>query len=356
MIETSEIAYRLRILRQQHRLSMDGLVQRMNGALSKMAISKYERAQIRPTYESLCLLAKALRVKADYFTQPPLNMKLMGHRFQLDQMTDVERQAMQQIRDQIQIYVCTEQFADAKIHFTNPLRNATVRDYEAVERATQRLRRAWELGSQPIVSVYELLVQHGIRVIEFCAEQRHLDGLSFYVGDGLPFVCINTHSNTTVERKRFTALHELAHLLLHLNPMQAEEYHTIYPDSQLKAPDVERLAHRFAGSLLIPESVLRNRLGEHRTDVDVAELISLKNLYGISVAASIHRTADVGIMPYDLYRQWYGLHVLPNIMEEGWGHFPIPETADRQLLMQMRGENVVVREKKTNPRCCAGSS
>ena len=70
-------------------------------------------------------------------------------------------------------------------------------------------RDFWNIGSDGIINVIDLLEEHGIKVIEIDAPES-FDGLSSMVNDLYPVIVLNKAFSS--ERKRFTALHELGHL------------------------------------------------------------------------------------------------------------------------------------------------
>lgn len=63
-------AVRLNNSRMINGYSMDELVDAMGNEVSKMAISKYEKAQLFPNSSVLVFLAKALNQSVDYFFRP----------------------------------------------------------------------------------------------------------------------------------------------------------------------------------------------------------------------------------------------------------------------------------------------
>jgi hypothetical protein len=110
----------------------------------------------------------------------------------------------------------------------------------------------------------------------------------------------------------------------------------------LKAPGIESLCHRFAGAMLITAGNMQRRLGSTRSILTLNELISIDNLYGISISALVHRAHDLGIIPDTEYDRWFDERISSNPMEEGWGHYPIQEAADRTLLLEqiLRSEEI----------------
>ena len=331
-------ARRLYIARRLLGLSMDELVGRMDGTLSKMAISKYERGLMTPSAESLRKIAEAVALPLDFFTRIPLQITCSHYRHDRDISPEELDAFTSDVRNQVELYCAAEELTAQQVQFRNPLRRRVARIPQDAEVAAGRLRELWHIGQQPIVSVYEMLELHGIRVVETCIEDKRVEGLSFFVDKRVPFVIINTYINKTVERKRFTALHELAHLLLRLEPTSLclSGHH---PDRTL-ADTAERLAHRFAGAMLLPSPCLEFRLGLQRDGLDLDELISIRNLYGISIAATVHRARDLEIITPACYDDIYNNCINRNRMETGWGAYPIKETADRYKRLGKRIKSV----------------
>lgn len=326
------------------RLSMDQLVGLMgDDAVSKMAISKIERGLLQPSDHTLQAIARACRVPVSYFSAPTVDIARMEFRFDRSTPVKQREQIVACVKAAIEAHVTLHSYDLEHTTFVNPLAGMKGSNYPDMDEAANRLRQAWEIGRQPIFSVYELLQDHGIHVMEMDIDDKRIDGASTYVNGTLPVVVINSRHCTTTERKRFTALHELAHLLLHIQPITEQAYadyrQSLTPIDRLssvKCPDAERLCHHFAGAMLLPEASLRRRVGGHRTSVDIEELISLRNMYGISISAAVHQLHDLCLIDDACYNHLYDTHITPNRMEEGLGSFPIPETADTDELFRIR--------------------
>ncbi|HSO87556.1 MAG TPA: ImmA/IrrE family metallo-endopeptidase [Draconibacterium sp.] len=80
-------------------------------------------------------------------------------------------------------------------------------------------------------------------------EPHDFDGLSSFVDHKIPVIVVNL--NFPVERKRFTLLHELGHLLLSVNQNFTEK-------------EVENDFNRYAGAILIPQSKMIAEFGPSR--------------------------------------------------------------------------------------------
>ena len=90
--------------------------------------------------------------------------------------------------------------------------------------------------------------------------------------------------NHTVERKRFTALHELGHLVLRFSP-------------ELSDIEKESLCHAFAVAMLIPNETFIQEVGsKKRNIISIGELMNIKETYGISIQAIMARTKSLQII------------------------------------------------------------
>ena len=63
----NSFSIRLREARLMMGLSMDKLVERTNGAITKQSISRYEKGIMRPKRDALQAIAKALNISEAYF-------------------------------------------------------------------------------------------------------------------------------------------------------------------------------------------------------------------------------------------------------------------------------------------------
>jgi Zn-dependent peptidase ImmA (M78 family) len=174
-----------------------------------------------------------------------------------------------------------------------------------------------------------MLEDNGVRVIEMEAPEE-FDGLSTYVGN-IPVVVIN--KNYSVERKRFTGLHELGHLVLSIE----------------EGADKERICHAFAGALLLPDDCLEKLIGEKRSNIAPGELVSIKEQFGISVQAVMMRAQLKGIIDKNAAgRFWKSM--AGNRKEEGLGSYAGREKSYRfeHLVFRLAAEDVVSMSKAAN--------
>jgi Zn-dependent peptidase ImmA (M78 family) len=170
------------------------------------------------------------------------------------------------------------------------LSKTTVKDQEEVEEAAEELREQWDLGQDPIYSIISLMEEHEIKVIEIDEDLSNFDGLSAFVGEKYPVIVVN--KNMPVERKRFTLLHELAHLLLNISDDNAKQ-------------DREKFCHRFAGAVLLPRAVVWDQFGKNRNHITFNELFSVQRHFGISVSAIIYRLYHNKVISQEMQRRFF---------------------------------------------------
>ena len=97
----------------------------------------------------------------------------------------------------------------------------------------------------------------------------------------------------SIERIRFTVIHELAHLLLQF------ENNIISNQKQ-----IEKYCHYFSSSFLLPNENLISMIGKNRNYIAIQELISIKEYYGISMRAIILRLKELSIISEIYYKKW----------------------------------------------------
>ena len=280
-------ARRLRNARVMAGYSMDDLVREMGNSVSKMTISKLERQQIRPSSSIVMSLSDALRVSPDYFFRP-FTAEINSIRFRSSgrKMSAKEEKTLKnRISDMIEKYLTLEEICNASVSFVSPV-SSVITDGDDARKAAETVRRAWALGTDGIVSVVSLLEEKGIKVLETEAPLS-FDGLSAVVNDDIRVVVLN--SSHFPERRRFTACHELGHLVLSF-------------DSALSEKEEEKLCHVFASELLLPESVFRILIGTSRASLSYQEMKALQLRYGISCDALMYKAMDSGIISEAKYR------------------------------------------------------
>lgn len=276
------IGERIRQARGASGLSLRGLAEK--AGVSAMAISKYETGKSTPTSHVLLSLARALEVRVEYFFRPSrVTLRDVEYRKHAKLPQKLLHQIKGDVVEQLERYFELELFLPGRpikpFRLPPGLPN-TVNEYAEIERVADIVRKAWQLGTNPIPDLTDALEERGLKIIQSNAlHGAKFDGLAAIV-DGTPVIVVG--SEWPGDRQRFTLAHELGHLILK-NRLGVQL-------------DEEKAANRFAGAFLVPAFEVRKELGERRTWLEPKELCVLKKAYGASMGAWKHRALDLGIL------------------------------------------------------------
>ena len=323
-------AERLKSARKMKGWSLQELADNITIAISKQALNKYEQNLMKPTGEVLIALSKALEVKPDYFLkESAIELAPVEFRKKAKLSPKQEDSIKEKVKDFLERYLEVEQLLNIKTKFSNPIKKLTLSEVDEVEAAALKLIDGWNLGYDPIPNVIEMLEDNGVRVMEIDAPEE-FNGLSTFVGE-IPVVVIN--KNYSVEGKRFTALHELGHLVLSIE----------------EGADKERICHAFAGALLLPDDCIEKLICDKRSNIAPGELVSIKEQFGISVQAIMMRAQLKGIIDKNASGRFWK-SIAGNKKEEGLGSYAGREKSYRfeHLVFRLAAEDVVSMSKAAN--------
>ena len=282
---------RLKSAREMNGLSMANLVEKMADIVSKQAISKYEAGKMHPNSTVLIKLAEILGVKVDYFFRP-FTVSLSGIEFRKKaKMTEKARKSVeQQVMDHVERYFEIEEIAGIERNASSLRREEIIRSREDVIKLVQEIRKDWGLGKDGITDVISLLENKGIKVIEFDAPCE-FDGLSGTAGEDIVIV-LNSNIQPT-ERKRFTTLHELGHLIMNF-------------DESVDEKAKEKLCHAFASEFLIPSEVFKDIIGDiSKSTLNMVAFAEIQHNFGISIDALIKKADDEGMITGNRYKNYH---------------------------------------------------
>lgn len=266
-------ATRLSTARQRRQLTKKGLAER--AGLSMPTLTRLEGGKTEPERETVFALAQALSFPIEFFYLDDcevLRPEAVSFR-SLSTLSARQRDAALaagsfafEVHDWI-----SKRFELPKPQLMN------LRDEDPIS-AAETLRSHWGLGTQPIEHMVKVLESKGVRVFALAEQHKHVDAFSCWHKD-VPFVFLNTFKSA--ERSRFDAAHEVGHLCLHVHGATTRDR------------NVEREADSFASALLIHHSDLLAHLPRQPS---LAQLISAKRRWGVSVSALARTAHDAGLI------------------------------------------------------------
>ena len=284
---------RLKLARKMAGFSLQELADALKNKVTKQSLNKYEMGMMNPSGEVLMAISSTLKIKPDYFLkrgQVELGEILFRKKASLSKKN--EEAIVEKVRDYVERYLEIENIVGIQPEFKNPLKNLKISNKNEVEAAAIKLRREWDLGTDPINNIIEMLELKGIKVL-LIDDVDEIDGLAVLTSRGIPVVVVNTR-NKSIERIRFTIIHELAHLLLNLEKTVAD-----------KPKEVEIFCHFFSSCFLLPSEMLTKLIGSaKRNYIQINELISIKEYFGISIRAIVHRLRELEIIIDSYYQRW----------------------------------------------------
>lgn len=288
------IGPRIKQLRLARGMSLDTLAAELGGVVTKQALSKYELGKSQPSARVLTRLAAALGVKTSQLATPPaVEVAFIGYRRRASLPPREQEQIESAVAYALEQRVWLQRCLQATATIDLPIMSLAVRTLDEADDAALHVRSQWGLGSEPIANVTATLEDHLVHVIEIDGGDR-FDGISAIARDSEQHaisaaVVSDTHIDG--ERQRLNLTHELGHLVLDVSQVAHEEL-------------IEPLAFRFGAALLAPASLLRQEVGARRSFLSLEELLLLKQRFGMSIQALLHRLRDLGIISEAAYVQW----------------------------------------------------
>lgn len=269
--------------------SLRSLADALGNQLSHTTLQKYEKGALTPESRTLGMIARALDVRLEYFLKED-SLKLEA--FEYRKLSKLGKKEQKRIEEEafefferyleIESILEIEQEQLPRFDLAN---KSDVELPEAIEEATLQLREKWKLGLNPIPNIHTMLENHGVKV-KLVSNREGFDGISAFAqagGKRVPTIALGAKKDVDATRLRFTALHELAHLVLGL-------------PTRLAQKEVESACHRFASALLIPKEIFVKIFGENRVKISVAELKAIKEEWGISCMAIMARARDLALI------------------------------------------------------------
>jgi Zn-dependent peptidase ImmA (M78 family)/transcriptional regulator with XRE-family HTH domain len=275
---------RLKLARKKAGLSLRSLAEALGNQVSAQAIGKYERGEMMPSSSTLLALARTLDVSLDYLMGTQVQ-QLDGVEFRKKSGTTVKERARVEaaVIEHVERYLTIEETLDLdSAEWHQPFDKQCLKTLDEAEALANRVRKVWHLGEDPVPNMTELLEERGIKVL-ITPLPESVSGMTYIVkrSGGLPEVPVIVVNRVhTLERRRLTLAHELAHRLIH-------------EDSPV---DHEKASTCFAGAFLVPRAHLEREIGKHRNGFGYYELSQLKRMYRVSAAAFLIRLKAIGII------------------------------------------------------------
>lgn len=174
--------------------------------------------------------------------------------------------------------------------------NFEVDELGSPEEVARAVRALWHLPMGPVESMVKTLENAGALIVRSDLYSHRISAISISAPGSPPLFILNV--GMSADRERFTLAHELAHLVMHDLPTQAE--------------NAEQEADAFASEFLMPAAEIRSQLAH----IDLAKAATLKRHWKTAMSSLIRRARDLDQINDNRYTS---LNV--QISQRGWRKF-----------------------------------
>jgi len=301
---SSSLSINLRRLRKRMNLTQEKLAEIVG--ISRNAYRSIETGASLPRVSTLSAIAKTLHVSAFDLTADVPELKALRFR-SLKTLTSAQRAEREQIK--VEVAAWLDDFNDLEgllaersaYKFEGP--DLPSNPKETARKARQILDVAED---ECVPDICGLLESAGIKIYLLESNLKEFFGLSVGFDDGGPAIAVNVEESIPVERRIFTAAHELGHLLLHMESYYADQ------DEEDRAQENE--ASIFASYFLMPQPYFERVWSEGSGLNMVDNVLHAKRRFHVSYKTVLRRLIDEHDVDGDLlykefyrhYRQRYG--------------------------------------------------
>jgi len=180
--------------------------------------------------------------------------------------------------------------------------------YDQGIEAAKWLREKWNLGNNPVTDPVDLIESLGYFITGMDLGDNDLFAITGRKGDnGRPGIIVNINPNITIERQRFSIIHELGHIVEHGENFEEQPD---YSGHGRNKDDREKFADAFSGEFLVPAAELVSMyqtISGYPLDM---KIIKLKGHFKVSYQTIMIRMYDTGLLKMDKKTFWQNFGML----------------------------------------------
>jgi len=174
--------------------------------------------------------------------------------------------------------------------------------------AARHLRQAWNMGDGPVPQVVRLAESKGIVAVLVPMVEDEVARIDAFSTSAFnrPVMVLSPDRADDVYRHRFSAAHELGHLILHGGRVAG-------------TADIEREADKFAAEFLTPRAAMETRL---KSRLDMADVLKVSLEWGVEPRSVVYRSREIGKISEATARRGYIRLNQIGIVHEPVAQFP----------------------------------
>ncbi len=286
------IAQNVRRLRTAKRFSQKALAE--SAGLSLPAVKNLEGAKAEPRMNTLQSVARALEVRLEALFYPVRELKTV--RFRSNKQMRGRENLLADIARWLDDFIYLEKTLAEHIPFKLKKIGGQI-EKDDIAGAANLCRKALGLrDTEPIHDICGLLEHAGVKVLSVSMASDGFFGLSLGEEDGGPAIVVNGWKRIPVERRIFSAAHELAHLMFHQNAYDVRQTE--------ENKEEERQANLFAGHFLLPDEGFRKEWNEASGLALVDRVFKVKRIFRVSYKAILVRLIEYGAVDNEIWKKF----------------------------------------------------
>lgn len=286
------LANNVRRIRTAQRLSQPVLAGK--AGLSVPAIKNLESAKNEPRVSTVQAIARALDVRLQDLFVPVKQLKTV--RFRSGRCMQNRENILADIARWLDDFVWLEAALECRIPFTLAEVRRNVSRRNIVQAAMVCRGKLGLRDTEPIHDICGLLGSAGVKVLPLRMASDGFFGLSVGEEDGGPAIAVNVWERISVERRIFSAAHELGHLMLHPGAYDVSE------SEENKKEEEE--ANLFAGHFLMPDEGFRREWRDTAGLDAVDRVFKVKRIFHVSYKTVLARLIDHGAADKTLWAKF----------------------------------------------------
>lgn len=270
-------------LRKVRGLSQEALAEA--SGLSRAGYRKIEKGKAMPQTESLRSLATALEVPVRELVTP---VPMLQHvRFRALKRLKRRSQVLYEVGRWLGDLNELERLVDDEpenrlLELRNLLVDFDIGDMPLI--AAEVRDQFGRNDEEPIHDVCGLLEAKGVRIWSVEVASDAFFGLSVGEEDGGPAIVVNTWARLPVELWIFSAVHELAHLLFHM-----DDFHV---DEEFEDKEAEKQADSFASHFLMPHAAFVSEWNDAAGLPLLDRVFKVKRMFRVSWRTVVYRVSE----------------------------------------------------------------
>jgi Zn-dependent peptidase ImmA (M78 family) len=263
--------------------------------VKRQSLSQFEKGHRIPSADTLRKMSVELKAPIEFFLRPQGPIESSGrsviHYRSLNRTREIIKEQQRAaaildlsaaLTDSLEEHIEYQTPGVSKFNASTEIAELNFGDLDRIEEIAAQTRRNLGLGEGPISDVSLLIENEAIPVVHAPLPEG-MEGMSAWYAER-PFIVVSSIASRA--RARLNIAHEFGHLVLHQG---------IHEESQLDADTfklIEAQAWRFADAFLLPAKSFLSEAYNFSLDA----LVTLKDKWGVSVAAMIKRLATLTVI------------------------------------------------------------